>query len=97
MKGIKVIEVGTEPEEVEDITRECFSLSDSLVNNPYMVLEFPDGTQIKQETYYWGWGDYWEFSVDNVIDFSTWLSEEDLFDEDFEALKNGDGQQHYPH
>ena len=51
-----------------------------------MVLEFPDGTQVKHETYYWCWGNYFEFGVDNVVDFSAWLSELELFDEDVEAL-----------
>ena len=71
MKGIKVIDVGS---------------------NPYMVLEFPDGTQATLETYYWVRGDCFESTVDNVVDFSTWLSEKDLFDEDFEALKSGNGK-----
>ena len=92
MKGVKVIEVGSNPEEEVEFGKRGLCFSYVTLDYPYMVLEFPDGTQIKQETYYWGWGDYWEFSVDNVVDFSAWLSEEDLFDEDFEALKNGDGQ-----
>ena len=57
-----------------------------------MVLEFSDGTQVKHKTYYWDWGDYWEYSVENVIDFSAWLSEQELSDEDVEELKN-DGKQ----
>ena len=55
-----------------------------------MVLEFPDGTQVTIETYYWNWGDYSETSVDNVVDLSAWLSEQELSDEDVEDLKNGD-------
>ncbi|HFI0150689.1 TPA: hypothetical protein ACGO3A_001202 [Streptococcus suis] len=55
-----------------------------------MVLEFPDGTQVTHDTYYWDWGDYWEYCVDNVVDFSAWLSEQDLTDEEVEYLK-GDG------
>ncbi|HFI0186156.1 TPA: hypothetical protein ACGO3A_002300 [Streptococcus suis] len=35
-------------------------------------------------------GDYWEYCVDNVVDFSAWLSERDLTDEEVEYLK-GDG------
>jgi hypothetical protein len=91
MKGIKVIDVGTNPEyDVEFGTCEvCLSYGNE-VDNPYMVLEFTDGTQAKVDTYYWDWGDYFESSVDNVVDFSAWLSEQDLSDEDVEELKSGD-------
>lgn len=89
MKGIKVIDVGSNPE--YDVTfgtcEVCLSYGNE-VDNPYMVLEFPDGTQVTVYTYYWDWGDYFETSVDNVIDFSAWLSEQELSDEDVEALKN---------
>ena len=87
MKGIKVIDVGTNQEEVEFGTCElCFRYG--MADNPYMVLEFPDGTQVTHNTYFWDWGDYFETSVDNVVDFSAWLSEQELSDEDVEALKN---------
>ena len=87
MKGIKIVDTGSNPEETQFGTCElCFSFG--VADNPYMVLEFPDGTQATVETYYWCWGDYFETSVDNVVDFSAWLSEQDLFDEDVEALKN---------
>lgn len=54
MKGIKVIDVGTNPEyDVEFGTCEvCLSYGNE-VDNPYMVLEFTDGTQAKVDTYYW--------------------------------------------
>ena len=43
MKGIKVIDVGSNPEETQFGTCElCFSYG--IADNPYMVLEFPDGT-----------------------------------------------------
>lgn len=91
MKGIKVIDVGSNPEETQFGTCElCFSYG--MADNPYMVLEFPDGTQVTIETYYWDWGDYFETTVGNVIDFSAWLSEQELLDEDVEALKSGDGK-----
>ena len=87
MKGIKVIDVGSNPEETQFGTCElCFSYG--TADNPYMVLEFPDGTQVKHESYYWDWVDYFETTVDNVVDFSAWLSEQELSDEDVEALKN---------
>ena len=88
MKGIKVIDVGTNPEDdVEFGTCEvCLSYGNE-VDNPYMVLEFPDGTQAKVDTYYWSAGDYWESKINNVVDFSAWLSEQDLSDEVVKALK----------
>ena len=87
MKGIKVIDVGSNPEEIQFGTCElCFGYG--TADNPYMVLEFPDGTQVTHNTYYWDWGDYFETTVDNVVDFSAWLSEQELADEYVGALKN---------
>ena len=87
MKGIKVIDVGSNPEETQFGTCElCFSYG--VADNPYMVLEFPDGTQVTLDIYYWGWGDCFESTVDNVVDFSAWLSEQELSDDDVEVLKN---------
>ena len=91
MKGIKVIDVGTNPEETQFGTCElCFSYG--MADNPYMVLEFPDGTQVIHDTYYWDLGDCFEYRVANIVDFSAWLSEQELSDGDVEALKN-DGKQ----
>ena len=90
MKGIKVIDVGSNPKETQFGTCElCFSYG--TADNPYMVLEFPDGTQVTVDTYYWDWGDYLEYRVANIVDFSAWLSEQELSDDDVEALKN-DGE-----
>lgn len=90
MKGIKVIDIGSNPEETQFGTCElCFSYG--IADNPYMVLEFPDGTQATVETYHWDWGDYYESTVDNVVDFSAWLSEQELSDEEVEDLKS-DGE-----
>ena len=50
MKGIKVIDIGSNP---------------------------------------WDSGDYLETTVANVVDFSAWLSEQELSNEYVEALKNG--------
>ena len=89
MKGIKVIEVGSNPKETQFGTCElCFSYG--IADNPYMVLEFPDGTQVKCDTYSLDWGDYFETTVANVVDFSAWLSEQELSDGDVEDLKSGD-------
>ena len=89
MKGIKVIDIGNNPEETQFGTCElCFSYG--IADKPYMALEFPDGTQVTHNTYYWDWGDYFESSVDNVVDFSAWLSEQELSDEQVEDLKSSD-------
>ena len=89
MKGIKVIDVGINPEETRFGTCElCFSYG--IADNPYMVLESPDGTHVTHNTYSWDWGDYFETSVDNVVDLSAWLSEQELSDGDVEDLKSGD-------
>lgn len=86
MKGVKVIDIGSDPEETRFGTCEfCFSYG--IASNPYMVLEFPDGTQVTHDTYDWDWGDYREYSVDNVVDFSAWLSEQELTDKEVESLK----------
>ena len=89
MKGIKVIDVGSNPDETQCGTCEfCFRYG--VADNPYMVLEFPDGTQVTVETHCWDWGDYFETTVDNVVDFSAWLSEQELSEERVKTLKNND-------
>ena len=91
MKGIKVIDVGSNPRRTQFGTCElCFSYG--IADNPYMVLEFPDGTQVTLDTYFWELGDCFEYRVANIVDFSAWLSEQELSDEDVEALKS-DGKQ----
>ena len=91
MKGIKVIDVGSNPRRIQFGTCElCFSYG--IADNPYMVLEFPDGTQVTHNTYFWDWGDYFGYRVANIVDFSAWLSEQELSDDDVEGLKN-DGKQ----
>ena len=90
MKGIKVIDVGSNPEETQFGTCElCFSYR--VADNPYMVLEFPDGTQVTCKNHTWDWGDYYETTVANVVDFSAWLSEQELSDNFVEALKINNG------
>ncbi|WJQ86117.1 hypothetical protein QSV38_02315 [Streptococcus parasuis] len=88
MKGIKVIDIGSNPEETQFGTCElCFRYG--VADNPYMVLEFPDGTQVTHNTYDWDCGDYWESNVvDNVVDFSAWLIEQELSDEQVKDLKS---------
>ena len=50
MKGIKVIDIGSNPKGTMFGTCElCFSYA--IADNPYMVLEFPDGTQVTHNTF----------------------------------------------
>ncbi|MGV3010038.1 hypothetical protein ACEE67_01820 [Streptococcus thoraltensis] len=88
-KGIKVIDVGCDPEDdVQFGTCElCFSYG--WTDNPFMVLEFPDGKTAQIDTYWWEWGDYREYGVDNVVDFSAWLSEQELSEEEYSDLRKG--------
>ena len=52
MKGIKVFDIGSNPKETQFGTCElCFSYG--IADNQYMFLEFPDGTQVIHDTYFW--------------------------------------------
>lgn len=84
-KGYKVIDVGSNPEdEVTFGTCElCLSYGNE-VDNPYLVIEKPDGTTEEVDIYYWNWGDYFEYHIDNVVNFSAWLVEQDIDDDGFE-------------
>ena len=91
MKGIKVISAGSNPEEEVEFGTRGLCFSRVIRDNPHMVLEFPDGKKVRYDTYYYGsWGDYFETTVANVVDFSAWLSEQYLSDDFVEALKNND-------
>lgn len=77
MKGIKVIDAGSDPEWVEYGTCDlCFSTG--VADNPWLELEYPDGQTETVDIYYWDWGDYNEAYVGNIVDFSAWLQEQDV-------------------
>lgn len=84
-KGYKVIDIGSNPE--DDVTfgtcEICMSYG-NYVDNPYLVIEKPDGTTEEVPIYYWSWGDYFEYNIDNVVEFSAFLSEQDIDDGEFE-------------
>lgn len=89
MKGLKIVDVGSNPERTQFGTCEvCFSWG--IADNPWVIIEFPDGKQIKIDTFEWNWGDYWPYYVDNVIDFSAWLSEQEIEEEFVARLRKGD-------
>lgn len=88
MKGITVVDVGKNPEQTTFGTCElCFSYG--VADNPYIVLELPDGTTHEVNTFMWDWGDYDEYRVDNIVDFSAWLSEQEFTEADIELIKGG--------
>ncbi|MBJ6746649.1 hypothetical protein JEQ21_09375 [Streptococcus sp. 121] len=89
MKGLKVVNVGSNPEYTQFGTCEvCFSWGEA--DNPYMVIEFPNGDQVQIDTFEWDWGDYYPYYVDNVIDFSAWLSEQEIEEEFIARLRKRD-------
>ena len=88
MKGITVVDTGHNPEQTTFGTCElCFSYG--VADNPYIVLELPDGTTHEVNTFMWDWGDYDEYRVDNIVDFSAWLSEQEFTEADIELIKGG--------
>lgn len=88
MKGITVVDIGYNPEQTRFGTCElCFSYG--VADNPYIVLKLPDGTTHEVNTFMWDWGDYNEYRVNNVVDFSAWLSEQEFTEADIELIKGG--------
>ncbi|KAF1216482.1 hypothetical protein B8V54_06465 [Streptococcus agalactiae] len=84
-KGYKVVDVGSNHEyDVTFCTCEVCMSYGNEVDNPYIVIEKPDGTKKEVDIYYWSWGDYFEYYIDNVVEFSAFLSEQDIDDEEFE-------------
>ena len=72
MKGIKVIDVGSNPK--DDVTfgtcEICLSYGNEA-DNPYMVLEFPDGTAEKEQITTSAVNDW---ILDNQYDFiKAWI------------------------
>lgn len=43
-----------------------------------VVLEGEDGNKIEEEMGYWSWGDYFDYGLDNYVDFAAWLSKKDI-------------------
>ena len=37
----------------------------------------------------WDWGDYNDYHVDNIVDFSAWLSEQEFTEDEIELIKGG--------
>lgn len=54
-------------------------------DNPILTFEKPDGEQIRVEGFCLDWGDHHEATIDNYLNFSKWLSNEDI---DWKSLEN---------
>lgn len=84
-KGYKVIDIGYNLEDdVEFGTCELCMSYGNEVDNPYVIIEKPDGTTEEVDIYYWDWGDYFGYYIDNVVEFSAFLSAQDIDDDEFE-------------
>lgn len=90
MLGIKLVDVDiSNAREEETGTCEiCFG--SAWCNNPILIFENPKGDRAEIEGYYWSWGDYLELEIDNYLNFSDWISKQDI---DWDMLKS-DGYEH---
>lgn len=78
MLGIKLVDVDTS-NACEEQTGTCEVCFGSMwCDNPILIFENPKGERIEVEGYYWSWGDYFEVEIDNYLNFSDWLSKQDV-------------------
>lgn len=78
MKGIKLVDVDTSNASIED-TGTCESCFGSMwCDNPILIFENPYGDRVEIDGYFWCWGDYFEIEIDNYLNFSDWLSKQDV-------------------
>lgn len=74
---IKVLEVKTDPQEVQTGTCElCFGTQD--VDNPVFVFQKANDKPIEIPAYCWSWGDYMEADIWNIVNFTAWLEEQNF-------------------
>ena len=57
----------------------CFGTS--WQNNDILVVENEEGTAYDVDMHLWDWGDIENFEIDNLVEFSAWLSKQDLSDD----------------
>ena len=78
MLGIRLVDVDTSNAGVE-VTGTCELCFGSMwCDNPVLFFKNPDGEHIGVYGYYWDWGDYFEIEIGNYLDFSDWLSKQDV-------------------
>ena len=90
MLGIKLVDVDTSDarEEQTGTCELCFG--SAWCDNPILIFENPKGDRAEIDGYCWIWGDYLELEIDNYLNFSDWLSKQDI---NWDTLKGG-GQGH---
>ena len=78
MLGIKLVDVDTSNAR-EEQTGTCELCFGSMWgDNPVLTFENPYGDCVKIDGYFWSWGDYFELEIDNYLNFSDWLSKQDV-------------------
>lgn len=78
MLGIKLVDVDTSNACVEE-TGTCELCFGSMwCANPVLTFENPKGDRVTIYGYYWCWGDYFEIELGNYLNFSDWLSKQDV-------------------
>lgn len=91
MLGIKLVEVDISNAQ-EEITGTCdLCFGSRWCDNPIFILENPEGERVEIDGYFWSWGDYFELEIGNYLNFSDWLSKQDvswnmLNEDDFDYL-----------
>lgn len=63
-------------EETTGTCEMCFGMS--VQNNDVIVIEDEKGTRMEVVLNEWSWGDLTNYYIDNIIEFSDWLSKQEL-------------------
>ena len=86
MLGIKLVDVDTS-EAQEEQTGTCeLCFGSRWCDNPILIFENPKGDRVEIDGYFWSWGYYLELDIDNYLNFSDWLSKQDV---DWNMLTDG--------
>lgn len=92
MLGIKLVDVDTSNARTEQ-TGTCEICFGSMwCDNPVLTFENPHGHRLEIDGYFWDWGDYFELEIDNYLNFSDWLSKQDV---DWNLLTDDEGNYEY--
>ncbi len=78
MKGIKLVDVDLFEASTETIGTCELCFGSMWCDNPVLTFENPNGEHVKIDGYFWSWGDYLELEIDNYLNFSDWLSKQDV-------------------
>lgn len=78
MKGIKLVDVDTSEARTEQTGTCELCFGSRWCDNPVLVFESPYGDRVEIDGYFWSWGDYLELEIDNYLNFSDWLSKQDV-------------------